>query len=45
MAAEVFLGRVCMGTQHELGYADLRDRDNFVYLVCDFYWIPCWDDG
>ncbi len=24
---------------------NLRDSKTFVFLVCDSYWIPCWDDG
>jgi hypothetical protein len=23
---------------------DLQDSDTFVILVCNSYWIPCWDD-
>jgi hypothetical protein len=23
---------------------ELQDSDTFVYLVCDSYWIPHWDD-
>jgi hypothetical protein len=23
---------------------DLRDSNTFVFLVCDSYWIPCWED-
>jgi hypothetical protein len=33
--------------EHNMNQAmrDLRDSNTFVYLVCDSYWIPCWDDG
>jgi hypothetical protein len=24
---------------------NLRDSNTFVFLVCDSYWIPHWDDG
>ena len=24
---------------------NLRDSDTFVFLVCNSYWIPCWDNN
>jgi hypothetical protein len=44
MAAEVVLGRYAL--EHDMNGAmhNLRDSDTFVFLVCNSYWIPLWDN-
>jgi hypothetical protein len=39
------LAGYALGSDMNWAMHDLQDSNTFVFLICNSYWIPCWDDG